>query len=168
MPAPKLNIVVDADVARSSGETEHPVSSSCRKALTLMLDNQHYFVACPLIRAEWRKHASGFAKSWLASMIARKRVAFITTTPDFSAALEAAEIEEHVRRIAKKDAHLVDAARARGRFVTSRDDNARASIREVAQLTELFRGIAWVNPVSESKILEICLTSSRSNAPTLS
>lgn len=167
MPAQRLEVVVDADVARSSGETEHPVSSSCRRALTLMLSNQHYFVACPQVRAEWRKHASGFAKRWLSSMIARKQVAFITSSPDFATALAQIEMDDRTKSIAQKDAHLIDAARAKGLFVTSRDDNARKCIRDIIALNELCRGVAWVNPVSESEILEKCFTSSRSKAPTL-
>ncbi len=167
MPAKKLEVVIDADVARSSGETEHPVSSSCRRALTLLLKNQHYFVACPQVRAEWRKHSSGFAKKWLATMIARKQVAFITANLEFSSALAQIEMDDRTKKIAQKDAHLIDAARSKGLFVTSRDDNARTCIREITVLIELCRGVAWVNPVSESEILEKCFTSSRSKAPTL-
>lgn len=167
MPPKKLEVVVDADVARSSGETEHPISSSCRKALILMLDNQHYFVACPQVRAEWGKHASGFAKRWLTSMIARKRVAFVTASPDFATALAQIDLNDKAKHIAQKDAHLIDAARAKGLFVTSRDDNARTSIRGIRALNDLCRGIAWVNPVSEAEILEACFTKSRLKAPTL-
>lgn len=167
MPAQKLEVVVDADVARSSGETEHPISSSCRRALILMLDNQHYFVACPQVRSEWKEHASSFARRWLTSMIARKQVAFITASPDFATALAQIDLDDKTKRIAQKDAHLIDAARAKGLFVTSRDDNARKSIRDISALNDLCRGIAWVNPVSEAEVLEACLTSPGSKAPTL-
>ncbi|WP_164114947.1 hypothetical protein [Stenotrophomonas maltophilia] len=167
MPAKKLEVVVDADVARSSGETEHPISSSCRRALNLMSENQHYFVACPKVLAEWRKHASGFAKRWLNNMIARKRVAFITASPDYASALAEIDMDDKKKGIAQKDAHLIDAARAKGLFVTSRDDTARTSIQGISELSDLCRGIAWVNPVSEAEILEVCLTRSRSKAPTL-
>lgn len=167
MPAKKLEVVVDADVARSSGETEHPISSSCRRALNLISENQHYFVACPQVRAEWRKHASGFAKRWLASMIARKRVAFISASPDYATALAKIDMDEKKKGVAQKDAHLVDAARAKGLFVTSRDDAARTSIRDISELSDLCHGIAWVNPVSEADVLEACFKSSRSKAPTL-
>jgi len=167
VPPKKLEVVVDADVARSSGETDHPISSSCRRALILMLNNEHYFVACSQVRAEWGKHASGFAKRWLTSMIARKRVVFITASPDFATALAQIDLNDKTKDVALKDAHLVDAARARGLFVTSRDDNARSSIRGISALNDLCRGIAWVNPVSEAEILETCFTNSRSKAPTL-
>lgn len=167
MAAPKLDIVVDADVARSSGETEHPVSSSCRKVLVLMLNNQHSFVACPLVLAEWKKHASIFAKKWLSSMIARKQVAFVDATPDFANALAVLDLDERIKSVALKDAHLVDAARTRGSFVTSRDDTARASIQTVRELNALYRKIVWINPVTESNTLEDCLTKSNATAPTL-
>lgn len=100
-------------------------------------------------------------------MIARKRVAFITVSPDFATALAQIDLDDKTKRIAQKDAHLIDAARAKGLFVTSRDDNARASIRDISVLNDLCRGIAWVNPVREAEILEACFTSSRSKAPTL-
>lgn len=163
----KLEVVVDADVARSSGETKHPVSSSCRKALTLMLENQHYFVACPKVRAEWRKHASAFARTWLSTMIARKRVVFIEANPVFATALEKIDLDDKTMSIAQKDAHLIDAARARGLFVTSQDDNARTNIRGIRALKDLYSEIAWVNPVSEANLLERCFTCSGSKAPTL-
>lgn len=167
MAAPKLDIVVDADVARSSGETQHPISSSCRKALMLMLTHQHSFVACPQVRSEWRKHASGFAKKWLSSMIARKQVVFVAATPDFADALASLDVDDMIKRIVLKDAHLVDAARAKGSFVTSRDDTARASIQTILELKGLCRNIVWINPVTESSTLEDCLTKSKAAAPTL-
>jgi hypothetical protein len=167
VPKHMLEVVIDADVARSSGETEHPVSSSCRKVLSAMLDKEHCFVACPQLLSEWKRHGSGFATRWLASMVARKRVAFITTNRDFAKAVAAIAMDDATKQSAQKDAHLIDAARAKGLFVTSRDDNARTSIRKLVALNHLWRDIAWVNPVSESSTLEKYFSDPRSKAPTL-
>lgn len=163
MPKRKIKIVVDADIARSAGETQHPVSSACRKALILIREHNHSLIACPLLRSEWKKHASAFAKKWLTSMIARKQVDFVDPPPVFSNALSALDFDHRLKTIALKDAHLVDAARAQGSFITSRDDNARSSIRCIQQLRELYQGIIWINPVTELEVLEDWLTKSKAS-----
>ena len=47
---------------------------------------------------------------------------------------------------AAKDAHLLEAAIATDRSVTSRDDHARSLFREVSVSVQELRPIVWVNP----------------------
>src|SRR5690606_39247163 len=61
-------IVVDASVARSAGSTEHPASVASRQFLQEMLAICHRVVMTDEIEQEWKRHRSGFATSWLATM----------------------------------------------------------------------------------------------------
>ena len=45
-------LVIDADVVHSAGETEHPVSSACRRFLETVLDVGHQVVMTDAIMAE--------------------------------------------------------------------------------------------------------------------
>ena len=67
-------LVIDADVARSAGETEHPVSTSCRGFLETATRFRHRVVMTTEIQEEWREHASHFARRWLVRMYARRLV----------------------------------------------------------------------------------------------
>ena len=59
----RRRLVIDADVARSAGETEHPVSSACGKFLSTTTELGHRVVVTGEIRREWRKHASRLHKT---------------------------------------------------------------------------------------------------------
>jgi hypothetical protein len=47
-----LSLVIDADIARSSGFSEHPNSSSARILLENVRHNGHYAAMSPTLRAE--------------------------------------------------------------------------------------------------------------------
>ena len=47
-------LVIDADVAHSAGESEHPISSACRKFLDTVLSVGHHVVMSEAIQEEWR------------------------------------------------------------------------------------------------------------------
>lgn len=49
-------LVIYASVTRSAGETEHPVSRSCREALLDILDICHHMIVTPDLQSEWKKH----------------------------------------------------------------------------------------------------------------
>jgi hypothetical protein len=83
-----LIIVIDADIARSSGTSEHPVSSNARKLLNLVRSEGHHIAMCPMLRAEWKKHQSGYAARWLSSMIAKRKVKFITHESELKVYIE--------------------------------------------------------------------------------
>jgi hypothetical protein len=67
-------LVIDANVARSSGETEHPASGKCREFLDATTEFGHRVVMTAEIQQEWRTHASRYASRWLTRMYARRRV----------------------------------------------------------------------------------------------
>src|SRR5262245_14829330 len=122
-----LLFIVDADIARSSGTSEHPISSGSRRLLDGLAQAGHKAAMCPVLRQEWKKHQSGFATRWLASMVAKKRVVFVNPTTEIRDFIETNVVESKEKDIAVKDAHLIDAALIADKIVTSNDDNARAA-----------------------------------------
>jgi hypothetical protein len=65
-------IVVDASVARSAGQSQHPTSSACRDVLDSMLSICHRVVFTQAILDEWAAHQSRYAVQWLAAMKSKR------------------------------------------------------------------------------------------------
>lgn len=153
MPA-KLSIVIDADIARSSGLSEHPISSGSRKLLESVTQNGHSASMCPVLLDEWKKHRSLFARKWLTSMIAKRRINFLkdiqTEARDF---LENRIEDSALKEVALKDVHLVDAALCTHKLIASNDDRARNAFCTYSKHTGLWNEIAWVNAISNSDFL---------------
>ena len=139
-------MVIDASVARSAGETEHPVSSACRRFLSTTTELGHRVVMTAEIRREWRKHASRYTRRWLTQMYGRKLVCVSTMDRD----------EQLRRKVAREipslpDIHLVKAASAADRLVVSQDERARSAYRRAAGSIPELRRIVWVNPARHSE-----------------
>lgn len=139
-------VVIDADIARSSGLSVHPVSSSSRELLQALFNSDITIVFCPILSAEWRKHSSRFATTWLASMVARKRVLRINPTTVTVNEINNSSISESQKQIAEKDAHLVDLAIATHKFIASNDGTARQVFCLVAGESTSLQGLIWVIP----------------------
>ena len=58
----------------------------------------------------------------------------------------AATVSATQRNDVAKDAHLLEAAIATDRLVSSRDDHARSVFRDVAVSVQELRPIVWINP----------------------
>src|SRR5947199_9302433 len=146
-------LVVDASVARASGETQHPVSRACREFLQEMLKVCHKIVMTQEIRQEWNRHRSKFAYVWLSSMTARKKVVRVGSAekPELRQAIRLLELGEKERGAILKDIHLVEAALAAGQTVVSLDDNARDLLRLIVASIPSVRPVVWVNPVKEDE-----------------
>ena len=151
--ATKHKVVIDANIARSSGMTEHPVSKSCREALEHISKNDHSFVLCKTLLAEWKRHQSNYSKQWLASMFARRKVVIINHEDESKLKIATSKARDESKNAALKDSHLIDAAGLRGRFVTSSDDRARKAFAAIPELYSITRNITWLNPVTESDTL---------------
>jgi len=150
-----LNIVIDADIARSSGESEHPISSSSRKLLEMVKDKGHYIAMCPLLRAEWSKHKSIYARKWLASMFAKKKVNFVVHKSEFKAFIEENLLEDKMKKIASKDSHLVDAALLTDKVITSNDSTARKAFCEISSKNKILEEIIWLHSSTDNNFIEI-------------
>ena len=147
MPAQgQRRLVIDANVARSSGETEHPASRKCREFLDATTEFGHRVVMTAEIQQEWRTHASRYASRWLTRMYARRRVYRSAVGRD----------DQLRRRVAlvlpsSPDLHLVEAANATDRLVASQDERARSALRRAAGRIGELQRIVWVNPVHHSE-----------------
>lgn len=148
-------LVVDASVAHSAGETEHPVSSACRKTLDGILRICHRVIMTEAIRLEWKKHQSRFTRIWYRSMIARKKVQWTVGTR-----LEPAEEALNLLSAAeqeglRKDLCLIEAACDGDGIVVTRDDGIVKIWQKCQDRFGLGRSIRWINPLTaDTQVLE--------------
>lgn len=142
------SIVVDADVARSAGTSDDPMSSNCREFLVAMRRFRHEVVMSPAIDREWRRHRSKYAVAWLAQMESHRKVVRIDPAIDLASELAAASPTPKVAAIVDKDRHLIEAALECDRLVASRDKTARRHFCDIAITLPVIRPIAWVDPCS--------------------
>ena len=144
-------LVIDASVARSAGETEHPVSSACRQTLTTVLVICHRVVMCKEIAAEWRRHQSRFASSWLAAMQSKGKVVRIELPKNstLNEKLDQLDVSENDKKAMMKDLHLIEAARQTDLRIVSSDEAARKLFRAATEHMGELSPIHWVNPTIE-------------------
>jgi hypothetical protein len=142
-------LVIDTDIARSSGNKQEGSSKCCRELLDeILLNTNHKVVSTEAIREEWHKHRSNFARMWLVSMIARKRVCRIEAPPDeeLRAKVAVSTTSESEQKAMLKDVHLVEAACKADRIVLSMDEKVRKCFHEAALDIGILKLIVWVNP----------------------
>lgn len=146
-------IVIDASVARSAGESVHVVSKACRSFLEEVKLVCHRLVMTPDIRDEWKRHRSRFSATWLSSMTARKKVVRLVAIRNdaLRTAIANLQITTKQRAAIMKDLPLVEAALASDLTIASRDDEAHTLLRRAAGEIGLIRGVVWVNPVKEDE-----------------
>jgi hypothetical protein len=132
-------LVIDASVASAAGLAMNPDSRRCREFLQALLRISHSATMTPLLRVEWSRHQSLFARRWLAEMTSKAKVENIADTPNDELRSQAPRT-----RSAQKDLHLVEAALATDKIVISLDDTARAEL-SVPAAAE----VMWVHPVDE-------------------
>lgn len=157
MPGFSKVLVIDTCVARASGQQDatHHMSKSCRTFLNTVIAIPHYVVMTPELRAEWRRHASRFSRTWLVSMERKGKVKNIETPLN-------SELREKLRNFALnealnvdqilKDVHLLEASMSVGQRIVSYERYVRRQYAKAAQgkLPEL-RPIMWVDPCIDSE-----------------
>ena len=143
-------LVVDASVARSSGgeDATYPTSKNCRDCLKKIRALSHVVVMSTPIRDEWNKHKSSFAREWLASMVARKRVLRIEPEMLKELRQKLEEIAGSPKDAAAmlKDVHLIEAALVTDQTVIALDEIVRALFRASCPSAGVMRVVVWVNP----------------------
>ena len=147
-------LVIDADVVHSAGETEHPISSACRRFLETVLDVGHHVVMTDAIMAEWHNHMSRYSRRWRRQMYGRRQVYRIDQAIERDNNLRK-RIDQAVHRdqraIVAKDVHLIEAAIATDRLVTSKDESARGVFRDASDGVVDLQQIVWVNPTCDNE-----------------
>jgi hypothetical protein len=146
-------LVVDASVARAAGTTQAPISKNCRITLLAIYDEGHLVVMTNDINAEWRKHNSIYARKWLGSMVARKKVVRIDIEPslDLRKTIDQVDTSEKNRQAMAKDVHLLEAALATDRKVLSLDDVVRTLFAKLCQQYSSIKLVLWLNPNTEAE-----------------
>jgi hypothetical protein len=132
-------LVIDASVASAAGLAMKPDSRRCREFLQAVLHISHRATMTPLLREEWKRHQSLFARVWLAEMTSKAKVQDIADVRNEELRAQAPGTVS-----AQKDVHLVEAALATDRIVISLDDRARTEL-SVPAAAE----VMWVHPVDE-------------------
>ena len=145
-------LVIDANVAHSAGESEHPISSACRKFLDTVLSVGHHVVMSEAIQEEWRRHRSRYSRKWLTQMSGRKRVDRnkIERDEDLRERIDEVVPPEQKEDV-DKDVHLIEAAIATDRLVTSRDEKARGAFGNASDNVGELRQIVWINPTQDDE-----------------
>jgi hypothetical protein len=132
-------LVIDASVASAAGQTLVPTSRRSREFLQAVLRISHRATMTPLLREEWKRHQSLFARAWLAAMTSRAKVEDIANVPN-----EDLRSQVPGTVSAQKDLHLIEAALATDKIVISLDDRARAELSVPAAAD-----VMWIHPVDE-------------------
>ena len=147
-------LVIDADVVHSAGETEHPVSSACRRFLETVLDVGHQVVITDAILAEWHHHLSRYSRRWRRQMYGRRRVYRIDQAKERDNNLRNridAAVHRDQKAIIDKDVHLIEAAIATDQLVTSKDGSARGVFKDASDGVVELKQIVWVNPTGDNE-----------------
>ena len=147
-------LVIDADVVHSAGEMEHPISSACRRFLETVLDVGHQVVITDAILAEWHHHMSRYSRRWRRQMYGRRRVYRIDQAKERDNNLRNRidqTVHRNQRAIVAKDVHLIEAAIATDRLVTSKDGSARGVFKDASDGVVELQQIVWVNPTCDNE-----------------
>jgi hypothetical protein len=143
-------LVIDASVARSAGTESaiDPTSIYCRDFLKAVRTICHQIVMTREIGEEWQRHRSSFARQWLSSMTARRKVHRLGEVLDkvLRGRIERVIAGEKNAEAVRKDYRLIEAALATDRIVISLDESARELFATAAPKVGELRLIVWVNP----------------------
>lgn len=135
-------LVVDADVVRAAGVSEHPASSSCRKALEQIKDICHHVITTDAIDEEWNKHASSWSRLWKIAMLNRRK---LPSQKVGLASIKLKNINEDDRIIIEKDRHLLDAAVSCDHIIITLDEKLQKALERTGN-EKMLRDIKWLNP----------------------
>ena len=148
-------LVIDASVVQAAGgeQTTHQRGKLCRDFLRDALSICHRATMTPELGEEWKTHRSPFARKWLCSMFAHKKVVGIpgesneSLRDDIARAINTAK----KREAAEKDMHLIEAALATEQVIISLDEKARDLFSAASRRVRPLRKITWANPEKQEE-----------------
>jgi hypothetical protein len=147
-------IVIDADVARSSGESENPVSRLSRQCLEQIKESSLVIAMCKELQVEWRRHNSRYASLWHTHMVKSGRTkTFLLTHPSLTwDDISHSEIHQEQKPIAQKDEHLVRLALSVNdcQLIASNDEKSR-EIFAAIHSEHIRKELAWFVPTKSSE-----------------
>ena len=151
-PTNVKRLVVNASIGRAAGgeEATASVSINCTEFLeSFRTECLHHIVMTPELSAEWNRIRSVFTRTWLKSMVARKRFHYVGSALNQALCnkIETSTSREKEVKAMWKDFHLLEAALATDQTIISRDEIIRGCFARAAQSVDEIRHIVWVNPV---------------------
>ncbi len=147
-----MKFIIDADIMRSAGTAEHPVSSTSRNLLNEIKNGNGIAVYCPTLMQEWKTHRSNYARLWTVAMISRKKLVEVNVDTETKLFLEKLD-DSKSKGIALKDAHLIDLAIATDKVIFSNDLNAKNAFSELLDNRNNFNDIYWLSPKINMEII---------------
>lgn len=147
-----MKFIIDADIIRSAGYSEHPVSSTSRTILNEIKDSKCHAVYCSALMEEWKKHRSNYSIRWMATMRSKKKLLLVATNVETKVFLESLNDSKN-KIIALKDAHLVDLAIASDKVIFSNDLNAKNAFSTLLDKRHNFKNIYWLSPKKDIDII---------------
>ncbi len=152
MPKKRDKWVIDADIVRSAGKSEHPRSKSCRLFLQEIKNQENcYLCMDSTLSLEWHKHKSVFSIRWYASMVAKKRIIHIKESPfSFEEKIKNSDnLTKNQKKAALKDVHLINIATKCNKKIASGDDTAKNIYIILSNNNTELKKIIWLNPIIE-------------------
>lgn len=141
------DIVIDADIMRSAGTSEHPHSSNARKVLDAIWEAGHRMVQCEPLKKEHDRHQGRYASLWRTKMVSKKRWKHWKYVEDAELrAILVAALPQASRakdREVLKDAHLLEAAAATDQRIVSKDATAKGLFRLACPNLGIHHNILW-------------------------
>lgn len=154
MPSPKPRIVIDASIARAAGDASmHPVSKNCREILQAIDNGKIIIITANELTEEWKKHQSRYFKTWLVSMVAKRRFEYISESirdDIFRTCITSNAENQKCADAMEKDAHLIEIALQAGKRVVALDEIVRALFKEMSNHHHPVKEIMWANPTQEN------------------
>jgi len=142
-----MKYVIDADILRSAGYSEAPVSSLSRKLLSEILDRGDEACFCQKLWDEWRKHNSRFSQAWKATMVAKRKLIKVEVTDETENHLLSLD-DSNEKSAAIKDSHLIEIAISADRIIFSNDGKAKSAFSNLLDGRDRFKKIYWLSPTN--------------------
>jgi hypothetical protein len=148
-----MRLVIDANISQSAGSSDVPSSIYSRECLNEVLDQEHRAVFSQQLLTEWREHSSFYARKWLRSMTARKRIENIEGEEFAMYADRACACLEHDRskEALRKDFHLAQSALASDRTIVSNEREFPAFVAVACTRVRVLSRLYYANPVIEGE-----------------
>ncbi|MEP7124489.1 MAG: hypothetical protein ABJE95_26410 [Byssovorax sp.] len=153
------SIVVDASIAKASGERGE-IAIACARVLATFRRSDHTVVTSRRLRAEWNRHASRLANTWLVDMVSRGRFVEVDAhegETDDDALAAAAAAHDAALDAMRKDLLLIEAALAADKRILSLDEKARRAFGRASGSVMAFRQILWANPSRAEDLVDAWL-----------
>lgn len=143
----QVAVVVDADVLRAAGSTDHPSSRLARQALEAIRSGKHRLVLCGPLQREYKQNESLFARRWRSNMVARKQLQrwdYVEDSALRNLLVDVLPEDATSQRTAVlKDAHLLEAAAATGQRIVSKDAKAKALFQKACPKLKEHGRLLW-------------------------